>query len=302
VFKSDPITFATKDIGYYLVHVNANDIATTGAHPRWLLLTMLLPDKWTNTKSVTRIADQIDAACREIGVTVIGGHTEITHGLNRPILTGTMVGEVEEEHLITPRGARAGHRILLTKGLPIEATAILAREFPQRIKKKLGAAALREARSFLFDPGISVLRDAQLAVKAGGVSAMHDPTEGGLLMALWELAQATDCAMVFDPTAVPVLPLAADICRMFHLDPLGAIASGALLITAPDKNATHIRAALKKAGIDSADIGHVDNGPPAVWRTVPGGCKPVPKPKRDEIARLFAGSKRQLRTPRRFSL
>jgi hydrogenase expression/formation protein HypE len=295
VFKSDPITFTSKQLGHYLVHVNANDIATTGARPRWLLLTMLMPEKHTTTRAVMRIADDVEAACREIGVAVIGGHSEVTHGLRRPLLIGTMIGDVEEKQLITPHGARPGHRILLTKGVPIEATAILAREFPERIRRKLGAAALREARSYLFNPGIGVLHDAQSAIAAGKVSAMHDPTEGGLVMALWELAEASDCAIVFDPTAVPVPPVAAAICRLFDLDPLAAIASGALLITAPQQDALHIRRALKKSGINSADIGHVDNGPPAVWRTVPGGCKPVARPKRDEIARIFGQSSRSRR-------
>ena len=132
VFKSDPITFATEDIGYYLVRINANDLATTGAQPRWLLVTILLPERQTKAKYVQRIAREIDAACREIGVVVIGGHTEITYGLHRPILVGTLVGEVEPGGLVTPKGAHPGDSLLLTKGVPIEATAILAREFPER--------------------------------------------------------------------------------------------------------------------------------------------------------------------------
>jgi len=141
VFKSDPITFATEEIAYYLVRVNANELATTGAQPRWLLVTILLPEHKTPAKSVQHIAREIDGACREIGAVVIGGHTEITHGLNRPILAGTLVGEVEPGRLVTPRGACPGDSLLLTKGVPIEATAILAREFPERLAGALGGGA-----------------------------------------------------------------------------------------------------------------------------------------------------------------
>jgi len=159
------------------------------------------------------------------GVTVIGGHTEITAKLDRPILVGTLIGEVDRERLVTPQGAREGDRILLTKGVPIEATAILAREFPDRARRVLSAADLRQARAFLYDPGISVLREARIAQQAGQVTAMHDPTEGGLATALWELAESSGRALTIDRRAVPIPPLAARVCQAFGLDPLNAIAS-----------------------------------------------------------------------------
>src|SRR3990172_4015146 len=133
VFKSDPITFATEEIGWYAVHVNANDIATTGADPRWFMMTLLLPEGTATMGQVEQIGQQIFQACREIGADVIGGHTEITHGLQRPIVIGTLIGEVARERLVTPQGAAPGNRLLLTKGVPVEATAILAREFPERL-------------------------------------------------------------------------------------------------------------------------------------------------------------------------
>ena len=278
VYKSDPITFATDEIGWYLVHVNANDIATTGATPRWLLVTALLPEGKTTAEDVERIAEQVYAACREIGVAVIGGHTEITHGLDRPILAGTLIGEVARERLVTPRGAVPGDRVLLTKGVPIEATAILAREFPARLAGALSAAELGRARAFLHDPGISVLRDARVALAAGRVTAMHDPTEGGLAGALWELAEACGRALVVDPAAVPVPELSARICRVFGLDPLAAIASGALLLTAPAADAPRVRRALEADGIPCAEIGVVEEGPAGVN---------LPRPERDEIAKAW---------------
>ncbi len=181
-----------------------------------------LPEHGTTAESIQHIAREIDAACREIGVAIIGGHTEITHGLHRPILAGTLVGEVERRRLVTPRGARPGDSVLLTKGVPIEATAILAQEFPERLTGALSAEELRQAQSFLREPGISVLRDAQIALAAGKVTAMHDPTEGGLVTALWELAQASGRKLWFDPSAVPVPTLAARVCRVFGLEPRSA--------------------------------------------------------------------------------
>jgi hydrogenase expression/formation protein HypE len=285
VYKSDPITFATDEIGWYLVHVNANDIATTGATPRWLLVTALLPEGHTTAEDVESIAEQVYAACREIGVAVIGGHTEIAHGLDRPILAGTLIGEVSRERLVTPRGAVPGNRVLLTKGVPIEATAILAREFPERLTGVLSAAELERARAFLHDPGISVLRDARIALAAGRVTAMHDPTEGGLAGALWELAEASGHALVVDAAAVPVPELSARICRAFGFDPLAAIASGALLLTAPAADAPAIRRALEVEGIPCAEIGVVEDGPAGVN---------LPRPERDEIAKAWERETRRI--------
>ncbi len=292
VFKSDPITFATDEIGWYAVQVNANDIATTGALPRWFLMTLLLPEGKTTAELVEQISRQVYRACQAIGVSVIGGHTEITAGLDRPILVGTLVGEVEHERLITPQGASVGDRVLLTKGVPIEATAILAREFADRLTSALSPAELNQARAFLYDPGLSVLRDAQVSLRAGRVTAMHDPTEGGLATALWELAVASSRTIYFDPAAVPIPSLSARVCQAFGLDPLAAIASGALLLTAPASETSSIRRALEAEGIACAEIGEVGDGPAEVRRKTTTRYEVLPRPARDEIARLyeFAGS------------
>jgi len=287
VLKADPITFATDEIGWYLVQVNANDLATTGATPRWLLLTMLLPEGCTPAQ-VEAWAGQVYAACRALGISVIGGHTEITHGLARPILAGTLIGEVARDRLITPRGAQPGDRVLLTKGVPIEGTALLAREFAPRLVGVLSAAELAEAQGYLTKPGISVVRDAQIAVAAGRVTAMHDPTEGGLAGALWELAEACGHALVIDPATVPVPPLAARICAALGLDPLATIASGALLLTAAEADAAAIKAALRSEGIACAELGYVAAGPPQVWQAGAGQRRVLPRPARDEITRLYA--------------
>ncbi|HSM55327.1 MAG TPA: AIR synthase family protein [Candidatus Sulfomarinibacteraceae bacterium] len=287
VFKSDPITFASDELGWYLVQVNANDVATTGARPRWLLVTMLLPEGDSDEALVETLASQIYRACRELTIAVIGGHTEITHGLSRPIAVGTLVGEVSEERLVTPQGATPGDALLLTKGVPIEGTAILAREFPERVSQVLSPEELRVAANFLYEPGISVVADAQTALAAGQVTAMHDPTEGGLAAALWELAEASGCALVVERAAVPVPPLSQRICEELGLDPLATIASGALLLTTRATDAPRVNAALQEKGIASAIIGKVAPGPPAVCFADGGRHEPLSRPDRDELARFY---------------
>jgi len=287
VFKSDPITFASDEIGWYVVQVNANDIATTGATPRWFLLTALLPERETTTSLVDEISEQVNEACRSLGLSLIGGHTEITQGIDRPILVGTMIGEVDRADLISPRGAFPGDRILLTKGVPIEGTAILARERPELLQGILTAAEIEQAAHFLYDPGISVVRDAQIATQAGTVTAMHDPTEGGLSSALWELAQACGHSLVVDPKAVQIPTISEKICHIFRINPLETIASGALLLTVPPEAVNPICQALQAEEIDCMEIGFVEAGPPRALQTTDEHPVRLPRPKRDEIARVF---------------
>lgn len=287
VLKSDPITFATDDIGWYAVQINANDIATTGAKPRWMLVTLLLPDNLSTPTLVDQITSQVYEACHDIGVSVIGGHSEITYDLPRPILIGTMIGEVHKHRLVTPRGANPGDTILLTKGVPIEATAIIARQFPYRLDQILSDVEIKTARDFLYKPGISVYRDAQVALEAGRITSMHDPTEGGLASALWELAEASARSLHIDPARVPIPRLSARLCQTLNLDPLAAIASGSLLMTVHPNDASNVCHACEQTGIPCAEIGLVDEGPAAVWQVVEAGEQLLPRPDRDEIAKLF---------------
>jgi len=268
--------------------------------------TLLLPKGQTSVELVEKITSQVYSACEEIGVSVIGGHTEITYGLDRPILVGTMIGEVKRNQLVTPRGAKPGDRLLLTKGVPVEATAILGREFPDRLTSLAGnaekyqsppvqhpeyltSAELNSAQDYIYDPGISVIAEANLATRVAEVHAMHDPTEGGLYAALWELADACGCSLEINPTNVPIPPLSKRICHRFELDPLAAIASGALLLATPPQAAEKIIDAIESNGILCKEIGQVGHSakPPLVWRATPNGPEPLPRPQRDAIAGLF---------------
>ena len=283
VCKSDPVTFVTDDPGRYLVRVNANDVATTGAVPRWLLVTLLLPEGRADYAMAERIMWQIGDACRELGITLIGGHTEVTHGLAHPIVTGSLLGEVARDRLVTPRGARPGDRLLLTKGVPIEGTAILATEFGDRLQGLLSPEELAAAREFVDKPGISVVPDARIACSAGRVTAMHDPTEGGIHAALWELSRASGHRLRVWPERIPVPELSARICGLLGLDPLQTIASGALLMSVDPGSADEVCRALMAASIPCAEIGEVRDA----GEGVEGPDGPLPRPARDALAALF---------------
>ncbi len=283
VFKSDPITFVTDDIGWYLVQINSNDIVTTGGLPKWLMVTMLLPEGGTSAEMVHAINDQINAACKEKGISLIGGHTEITHGIDRPILSATMIGEVEKAHLITPAGACRGDKILLTKGIPIEAVAILSNEFPGRLADVLESAELKEAQNAIFSPGISIFKDAQIAISAGTVTAMHDPTESGLAGALWELSEAAQQELAITEEKIPISDIASKVCHAFDLNPLATIASGALLLTCSNDSAESIIRALGENEILCREIGVVGEAGVAV--TLDG--EPMIRPDRDEITKVY---------------
>lgn len=285
VAKTDPITFAADSIGWYAVQVNANDIATTGAAPRWFMATLLLPGSLADEAMAERIFDQIHSACTAIGASVVGGHTEITYGLDRPIVVGAILGEVERDQLVTPSGARPGDAVLLTKGIAVEGTAIIARE--KAYELALDSAFLERCRGFLTEPGISVVRDAAVATSAGRVHAMHDPTEGGLATGLHELAQASGIGLTIEADAVPVYAETTTLCRAIGLDPWGLIASGALLLAVQAEDAQNIIRAMKAQGIRAALIGQATGAEHCVQLRTSNGIRPLPHFDRDEIARLF---------------
>jgi hydrogenase maturation factor len=288
IAKTDPITFATAEIGWYAVNINANDIACRGATPRWFLATLLLPENSTTPALVDDIFRQIHAACAHLGISVAGGHTEITYGLDRPLVIGQMLGEVAPAQLVTSSGAQAGDDLILTKGIAIEATAIIAHEKQAELSAHFTNAELIRYANFLHEPGISVVKDAAVAVAAGGVHAMHDPTEGGVITGLHEIAEAARLGVEIFQERWPLLPESAALCRHFGLDPLGVIASGALLIAAAPPSTPAIIAHLAHAGISATVIGRLH--PPEFGRKLvsPGGrIEPLPVFERDEITRLF---------------
>ena len=288
VATTDPITFATDEMGWYALHVNANDLAVRGATPRWFMATVLLPEGKSHEEQVEQLFADVAEACAAVGVSLVGGHTEVTAGLPRPIVVGAMLGEVDKDKLVTTGGAEVGDTVLLTKGVPLEGAAIIARERgDEAIRRGVAADVVERACGFLRSPGISVVAEARAACGAARVHAMHDPTEGGLATACWELAQAASVGLRIDRERVPVLPEGRRLCEVFGLDPLGTIASGSLLMAVGPGDADAVAGACRAAGIDCTAIGRVTAASDGVALVSGGHARPMPAFPQDEITRIF---------------
>jgi len=286
VTKTDPITFATDEIGWYVVNINANDVACLGATPKWFIVTLLLPEGHTSAELVRTIFDQLRAAGEQLGISVVGGHTEITHGIDRPIAIGAMFGEVTPEKLIRSDGGQVGDILVLTKGIAVEGTAILARDMADRLRDAVDSELLSRATGFLHRPGLSVVKDAAIATASGTVHAMHDPTEGGVATGIHEMAEAAGLGAEIDRGSLPVFPETQAICDTLGLDPLGVIASGALLIAVAPNDAASVTEALHAEGIAASAIGRLREAP-GVDLLDGEDRRVLRKFPRDEIARLF---------------
>lgn len=286
VATTDPITFVTEDLGWYALVVNANDLAVRGAAPRWFLAVCLLPAGRTVEADVTTLFAQLGSACRTLDVTLVGGHTEVTPGLDRPIVVGTMLGEVDKARLVTTGGARPGDALVLTKGVPVEGISIIARARDAELRARgYDDAWLARARSMVTR--LSVLPEARLAADLVRVHAMHDPTEGGVATALWEIADAAGVGLAVEAERIPVLAEGAALCREYGLDPLGTIASGALLLALAPADAGIVLHGLAREGIDAAFIGRVVPREAGVVLTRGGQPGPLPRFDQDEITRLL---------------
>jgi len=289
VAKTDPITFAADRIGWYLVNINANDVACMGADPKWLLVTCLLPECGTDAEGVEALFHDLSSACSELGISVCGGHTEVTLGLDRPILVGQLLGEVDKDRLVDKRNVRPGDVVLLTKGIAVEGTCVIARERAGLLEKKVAKATLEKARGFLKDPGISVVKDARIALEAAGhnVHGLHDPTEGGLVQGVRELAMRAGVGIRIEWEKIPVLPETRMLAEPFGIEPMGLLASGSLLLGVAPVCERRVRDALGEAGIPCTRIGTF-SPPEEGLRWVRGGRETaLPEFPRDELVKAF---------------
>ena len=285
--KSDPITFATDEIGFYAVNVCANDLAVCGARPRFYLPTVLLPEGTTEA-DVRGICDQLGAACRALDIVVAGGHTEVTAAVNQVVVAGTLLGEVARRKVVRTGGCRPGDVVLLVGSAAVEGTSIIAREKREALLAQgWSAAALQEAANYLYEPGISVLAPALAAAESELVTAMHDPTEGGVATGLWELADASGCGLEVELQAIAVTQLTAAACAAFGLDPLGTIASGGLLAAAAEEDAAEVLALWRGVGKQGQVVGRVLPAGEGVYGVRDGRRMPLPRFDADEIVKLW---------------
>ncbi len=287
VLKSDPITFATDELGFYAVIVNANDLIATGAVPRWFLATLLLPPGST-AEQAGQYLRTMDQTCRSLGIALCGGHTEITPTVNRPIISGCLAGTVTRAGLLRKENALKGDRVLLTKGVSVEGTSILAREFGTELRR-LGVPdeQLERCRKFLHDPGISVVTEGRIAIETGAAVAMHDVTEGGLATALEELSEACGQRIRVFVDTIPVFPETRDLCALIGIDPLGLIGSGSMILVCRAGNADGLQRKILEAGVAVCEIGEMEGQGTGVDVVNQAG-EPVPWPRfeADEITRV----------------
>ena len=287
VVKSDPITFVEHRIGRYAVHVNANDIVCMGATPLWFLMTLLLPEGRADEAMVNRIWEEVGETCADLGITLCGGHTEITSGLEFPILSGHMLGEVSKENLISGADARADDLILLTRAIPVEGTAILADAKYDYLKNLMDVEILENAKRCLDSPGISVVAQALAAAGTGQVHAMHDPTEGGLATGIHEMAEAAGLGAIVEEDSIPISFDGGKICEALGLDPLGVITSGALLLAVPAEGEEIVRKTLMATGAMGVRIGKLCPPGSGVMIQRGGKTSPLQRFDSDEISKVL---------------
>jgi len=289
IVKSDPITFATDAAAHYLVAVNANDIACLGGDPRWLSVVALLPERSTTEALVERLFADLKHACDALGISIVGGHTEITLGVDRPLLVGTMLGVPGPRGILKPGGGRAGDDVLLTKWIGIEGTALLAHELGPGFRGAVTEAVLTRAAKLLRHPGISIVADARAALATSGVTSLHDPTEGGIATALHELGRGSGCGVEVIAEAIPILPETRVLCDHLGLDPLGLLSSGALLMSVSTDRRAAVEAECRGAGIPVSHIGRLASPEKGFTMMREGWRQPLPRFDTDEVARALQG-------------
>ena len=280
VISTDPITGTVKDVGMLAIQITANDLASSGAEPVGVMLTVLLPEE-IEEEDIREMMRQVEEACAHFHIQVMGGHTEVTRAVTQPVISVTGVGKVREDRLVSTTGAKPGQDILVTKWIGIEGTSIIAKEKEKELLERFSQAFVDTAKG--FDQYLSVLPDSRIAVEHGA-SAMHDVTEGGIYGALWEVAEASGIGLEIDLKAIPIRQETIEICEYFELNPYYLISSGCMLMAA-DQGHDLVRK-LEAAGIPAAVIGKATDGKARrIWN---GGEESyLERPKTDELYKIY---------------
>jgi len=274
VMTTDPITAASEGAGSLAVEVCCNDIASAGAEPVALLLTLLIPPS-AHMADIEAIMADAQAAAERVHADIVGGHTEVTDAVNRIVVSVTAIGRASKR-VISTAGMKAGDTIVMTKWAGLEGTLILARDYREKLESMVSDAVLEEGMRLASC--LSVLPESRVAVRCGA-TAMHDITEGGVYGAVWELANASSCGAVIDRDAIPLLSSTRQICKKIGADPYRLISSGCLLIACPDGE--KLCAALQEKHIPCSIIGHATEGD--ILLKTPEGLFPLDPPGADEI-------------------
>lgn len=280
VISTDPITGTAKDIGDLAVQITVNDLASAGAEPIGVMLTMLLPEDATE-EELKHVMAQVESACEKNRIQVMGGHTEVTRVVSQIVLSVTGVGKAKEDRLISTADVLPDMDILVTKWVGIEGTAILAKEKEQELSARYTKPFLEAAKG--LDRYLSVLPEAATAVKSG-VAAMHDVTEGGIFGALWEMAEASGVGLEIDLKKIPLKQETVEICEYFGISPYELLSSGSMLMAAKDGNRLVME--LQKEGIPAVIIGKATAGRDRILRNE-DECRYLEPPKTDELYKVL---------------
>ncbi|KPU45946.1 hydrogenase isoenzymes formation protein HypE [Oxobacter pfennigii] len=277
VLSTDPITGSSSSVGYLAVNISCNDIAASGVEPLGVLVTILAPPSVTE-KDIYELMEEINEASAKINVEILGGHTEITDAVNRIVVSTTAIGKGPIDKYVTTSGAEADDYIIVTKSAGLEGTSIIASDYEDYLKDKVSQDTISKAKSFIDK--ISVVKEGIIGGKVG-VSSMHDVTEGGILGAVWEVAEASGKGFEIYEEFMPIAQETREICRVFGLNPLRLISSGMMLITT--KNREELLEALSYEGIDAECIGKItqDKNTRVLFRG--GKAQTVLPPQPDEL-------------------
>ncbi|MEM3403266.1 MAG: AIR synthase family protein [Nitrososphaeria archaeon] len=254
IVSADPITGVREDIGWYAVNVSANDVATSGTRPTFLINVILLSEKESNT-SLSKITKDVDKACKSLNISVVGGHTEITKGLDQTILVVTSFAFTDK--YVSSKNAQEGDVILMTKTVGLEGTSILVRDYGKYLKK-LSTSEKRNALNMV--ERISVVNEAVLAFNTGYVHAMHDPTEGGIIGGLYEMSVASNLGFMVYESKIPIAQETIKVCKSLKVDPLKLISSGVLLMAVDPAGKDVVKEVLNKNNIVVSEIGFFKAG------------------------------------------
>ncbi len=277
VISTDPITGATKDIGRLAIHISCNDVASGGAEPIGVLMTVMAPPNTTEV-DLERIMEEAGKASKELNVEIVGGHTEITNAVNRIIISTTVIGRQLKEKMLNSKNIKVGDKVLITKYAGIEGTWILGKELEIELEDKISPELLEEAHNLGTE--ISVVKEGKICGEIG-VGYMHDITEGGVLGAVWEGAKAVNKGIKICKKAIPMMESTKVISNILDIDPYRLISSGSMLIIADEKRTEEIEKKLLKEGIKVSIIGEViEKG---VYLEENGDIKEIQPPGSDEL-------------------
>jgi hydrogenase expression/formation protein HypE len=283
VAKANPITGAENKIGWLAVHINANDIAARGAEPLWYLSVVLLPEGADEGLLETIMREQ-HQACTELGICIVGGHTEVAPNLGRPVVSGFMLGEARKDQYVTTGGAKIGDHIVLTKGVGIEGTGILAADLREKLTQTLSDEVLAGAVKLL--DLISVVPEARVAIEVGRVHSMHTPTEGGVLNGLLEISEASGHGFIIYEDQLIIHKETQLICSTLGIDPLKLLSSGSLLIIVDPASSSELVKALREKNIAAKVIGEITEASGIVVRR-DGSVSVIDDVEQDELFRIL---------------